>query len=114
MGAVLSVGAVRSPLPLHEPTPHTSRSGWRETNPPPSAEKEEELVAHFATSPELARDPAGFLRYRADLHAFGLISGFQWVDGSFVERGDVVLPAARHRSRGVLRAPGADGERYRV
>ena len=51
-----------------------------------------ELVAHFATSPERIDILAGFLRYRADLHAFGLVSGFQWVDGSFVERIDSVRP----------------------
>ena len=27
----------------------------------------------------------GFLRYRAALHAVGLVSGFQWLDGSFLE-----------------------------
>jgi hypothetical protein len=51
-----------------------------------------ELVAHFATSPERIAILQGFLRYRADLHAFGLVSGFQWIDGSFVERVDVVRP----------------------
>jgi hypothetical protein len=44
-----------------------------------------DLVAHFATSPERIAILRGFLRYRADLHAFGIVSGFQWVDGSFVE-----------------------------
>jgi uncharacterized protein DUF6932 len=51
-----------------------------------------ELVAHFATSPERIEILRGFLGYRADLHAFGLASGFQWVDGSFVERVDAVRP----------------------
>jgi hypothetical protein len=50
------------------------------------------LVAHFATSPERIAILRGFLGYRADLHAFGLASGFQWVDGSFVERIDAVRP----------------------
>ncbi|MBL8113144.1 MAG: hypothetical protein JNK60_09685 [Acidobacteria bacterium] len=27
----------------------------------------------------------GFLRYRGDLHRIGLVQGFQWVDGSFLE-----------------------------
>jgi hypothetical protein len=51
-----------------------------------------QVVAHFATSPERIAILKGFLSYRADLHAFGLVSGFQWVDGSFVERVDVVRP----------------------
>src|ERR1019366_5862769 len=51
-----------------------------------------ELVAHFATSPERVAILDGFLRYRADLQAFGLVDGFQWIDGSFVERTDAVRP----------------------
>ncbi len=32
----------------------------------------------------------GFLKYRAALHAAGLVSGFQWVDGSFLENVEVL------------------------
>lgn len=32
----------------------------------------------------------GFLKYRAALHAAGLVSGFQWVDGSFLENVEVI------------------------
>ncbi|MGQ9365453.1 DUF6932 family protein [Azospirillum sp. ST 5-10] len=31
------------------------------------------------------RIPEGLLRYRAALHAVGLVAGFQWLDGSFME-----------------------------
>ena len=51
-----------------------------------------ELVAQFATSPERIVILRGFLSYRAELHAFGLAAGFQWVDGSFVERVDAIRP----------------------
>jgi hypothetical protein len=39
----------------------------------------------FATSPERIRILAGLLDYRAALHTLGLTSGFQWLDGSFLE-----------------------------
>lgn len=44
-----------------------------------------QLVTTFAISPERATVLRGFLDYRAALHAAGIIVGFQWVDGSFVE-----------------------------
>ncbi len=44
-----------------------------------------ELVLRFNTSAERRTVLDGFLRYRSRLHAVGLISGFQWLDGSFFE-----------------------------
>jgi hypothetical protein len=44
-----------------------------------------DFVLRFCTSPERRAILTGFLDYRAALHALGLSSGFQWVDGSFVE-----------------------------
>ena len=44
-----------------------------------------DLMERFATSRERSDILAGFLRYRARLHAAGLAEGFQWLDGSFVE-----------------------------
>lgn len=32
----------------------------------------------------------GFLKYRAALHSVGLVSGFQWLDGSFLENVEVL------------------------
>lgn len=51
-----------------------------------------DFVAHFATSPERVSILDGFLRYRADLRVFGLADGFQWLDGSFVEKIDALRP----------------------
>ena len=42
-------------------------------------------MERFAISPARAAILRGFLDYRAALHAAGIIVGFQWVDGSFVE-----------------------------
>lgn len=43
------------------------------------------LVDRFATSPQRCSVLAGFLRFRRELHDAGLKTGFQWLDGSFVE-----------------------------
>lgn len=45
----------------------------------------QQLVTRFAISPERAAILQGFLNYRAALHAAGIIVGFQWIGGSFVE-----------------------------
>ncbi len=52
-----------------------------------------ELVLRFGTSTERRRILDGFLRYRKRLHDAGLVSGFQWLDGSFLE--DVELLEGR-------------------
>ena len=44
-----------------------------------------ELIGVFATSQDRANILNGFLDYRAALHQQGLVSGFQWLDGSFLE-----------------------------
>ena len=44
-----------------------------------------ELVGRFATSPERVAVLTGLLTYRAQLHAIGIVRGYQWLDGSFVE-----------------------------
>ncbi len=44
-----------------------------------------ELVVRFATSPERVAVLRGLLAYRASLHLLGMRSGFQWLDGSFLE-----------------------------
>jgi len=43
------------------------------------------LVDRFATSPERRGILDGLLRFRAALHQAGIVSGFQWLDGSFLE-----------------------------
>lgn len=43
------------------------------------------LVDRFSTSPERISILDGLLRFRAALHQAGIVSGFQWLDGSFLE-----------------------------
>jgi hypothetical protein len=44
------------------------------------------LFDRFTTSPERMAILDGLLRFRANLHAAGITSGFQWLDGSFLEQ----------------------------
>ncbi|MEY2341912.1 hypothetical protein AB4090_07350 [Acidithiobacillus sp. IBUN Pt1247-S3] len=44
------------------------------------------LVDRFAMSPERIVIFDGLLRFRADIHRAGIVSGFQWLDGSFLEQ----------------------------
>lgn len=44
-----------------------------------------DLILHFVTSPERQIIFTGFLEFRSALHDAGLVDGFQWVNGSFVE-----------------------------
>jgi hypothetical protein len=52
-----------------------------------------EVVLRFGMSPVRRVLLEGLMRYRAELHAVGLIQGFQWLDGSFLE--DVEQLASR-------------------
>ena len=45
----------------------------------------QELLDRFSTSAERIDVLKGFLSYRAALHAAGIVRGFQWLDGSFME-----------------------------
>ncbi|MFN7306148.1 MAG: DUF6932 family protein [Acetobacteraceae bacterium] len=44
-----------------------------------------DVVDRYANSPERLVILDGLLRYREALHRVGLVSGFQWIDGSFSE-----------------------------
>jgi hypothetical protein len=44
------------------------------------------LVDRFSTSLERMTILDGLLRFRAELHRAGIVSGFQWLDGSFLEQ----------------------------
>jgi hypothetical protein len=44
-----------------------------------------DLILRFDASADRRNILRGFLDYRAALHAAGLTSGFQWLNGSFVE-----------------------------
>ena len=43
------------------------------------------FIKKFSTSPERVNILRGLLNYRAELHAVGIVDGFQWLDGSFLE-----------------------------
>jgi len=45
----------------------------------------EEVVQRFALSPERIAIIRGLLAYRRDLRSNGVVDGYQWLDGSFVE-----------------------------
>lgn len=44
-----------------------------------------ELINRYATSPKRKAILEGLLKFRKALHAVGITSGFQWLDGSFLE-----------------------------
>jgi hypothetical protein len=44
-----------------------------------------DFVLRFGTSAARRAILAGYLQYREALHAAGIVSGFQWLDGSFIE-----------------------------
>lgn len=48
-----------------------------------------EFVLRYATSAKRQQILAGFLRHRTRLHTAGLTTGFQWIDGSFLEHIEV-------------------------
>lgn len=53
-----------------------------------------QMVQRFATSPERIRILRGLLAYRTELEARGISSGFQWLDGSFMEHKESLLGEA--------------------
>jgi hypothetical protein len=48
-----------------------------------------DFVLRFSTTPERRGILDGLLRYRSALHGVGLTTGFQWVNGSFLEHIEV-------------------------
>jgi len=48
-----------------------------------------DLVASFGTTPERKRILVGYLNYRVELKSKGIVSGFQWIDGSFTENAEL-------------------------
>ncbi len=49
-----------------------------------------EIVLRYGTSPRRREILGGFLKYRSRLHAVGLVVGFQWLDGSFLENIELI------------------------
>ncbi len=52
-----------------------------------------QVVERFATSAERIRIFQGLLAYRAALKSRGISSGFQWLDGSFLEQKEAIQAA---------------------
>ncbi len=67
---------VLPPIDIHSPTSF-ERS--------PYSVSLKDIVMRFATSSERQAILLGFLNYRLALHQMGLDSGFQWLNGSFME-----------------------------
>jgi len=44
-----------------------------------------QVVERFSTTLERCEILDGYLSHRAELHKVGIVSGFQWLDGSFME-----------------------------
>lgn len=59
-------------------------------NQAPYKVKLAEFVKHFATSDERIEILKGLLKYRIALKSKDIISGFQWIDGSFVENVEMI------------------------
>jgi len=55
-----------------------------------------DFILHFGTSPERLAILDGFLRYRAAIHASGLVNGFQWINGSFLEQIEIIETRPPH------------------
>lgn len=53
-----------------------------------------QIVERFATSAERIRILQGLLSYRAALEGRGISSGFQWLDGSFLEHKEAIQAVA--------------------
>ncbi len=49
-----------------------------------------DLIKRYSTSPKRIEILQGFLNYRAALHRMGLVAGFQWLDGSFIENVELI------------------------
>jgi hypothetical protein len=65
-----------------EPTDRAAMSPFQVTTP--------EFVAAFALSSERAKILEGLLEFRRRIHELGIVQGFQWIDGSFVEMNDAI------------------------
>ncbi|MBF0345640.1 MAG: hypothetical protein HQL06_15610 [Nitrospirae bacterium] len=49
-----------------------------------------DFVLRFGTTPKRQTILSGFMSFRAQLHAAGLVKGFQWINGSFLENIEMI------------------------
>lgn len=73
-------------LPANNPGDPTSRGRYDRS---PYRVSLAEFAIKFGTSPQRLWLLSAFLEYRSELHSIGLVRGFQWVDGSFVENAEI-------------------------
>jgi hypothetical protein len=76
--------------------PFTGGDPTKPANMSPYSAQMTEVVERFCTSADRKAILSGLLRYRTDLMSAGIISGFQWLDGSFVEN----IEASENRAPG--------------
>ena len=80
------VGTIPAFTPGGVLPPYTGTSPANGAAMAPFSASMEQLADRFGTSPARLCLLEGLLRYRAALGSIGLTEGFQWVDGSFIER----------------------------
>ena len=73
-------------LPANNPDAPASCEGYDRS---PYRVLPAEFATMFGTSPQRLWLLSAFLEYRSELHSIGLVRGFQWVDGSFVENAEI-------------------------
>lgn len=66
--------------------PIDPRSGATSRNRSPYKVSLNDFVLQFSTSPDRQNLLSGLLSFRSALHGAGISAGFQWLDGSFLER----------------------------
>ncbi|MCK1603924.1 hypothetical protein IVB02_21405 [Bradyrhizobium sp. 166] len=65
--------------------PYTGATSAERANVSPYQVEISDVVLRYAISTERVEILTGLLEYRKALAALGILSGFQWLDGSFVE-----------------------------
>jgi hypothetical protein len=85
-----SIAVAMAPIPDHKPSGILPAFLGREPGESsdlmsPYSSTLAEFVAKFGTSAQRCRILRGYINHREALRRIGLTSGFQWLDGSFVE-----------------------------
>lgn len=87
--------------------PFTGETSADKANVSPYQAEISDVIFRYATSPERVEILTGLVEYRKALADLGIVQGFQWLDGSFVEDvetirsrppGDIDLVTFAHRT----------------
>lgn len=65
--------------------PYIGKTSADSANVSPYEADISDVIMRYSTSPERVKILTGLLQYRKALAALGIVDGFQWLDGSFVE-----------------------------